>query len=506
MKRILAMVLAAMLLVGCCSVFGALADEAPEGYPEVVPGIDFGGMDVYIYDYYTNKEWRDKEDEERSEQEQAQWDYRCWIESTYNVHIHDIAKGDWGTCAQEMINFNAAPESDKLALFIVEPGKVGSLVNNGMCASWSDQTLVDMSKPKWNKFDLDLTTANGKIYGVFPQEFSEPRQCLYFNKRVLEEAGIDWETIYDMQANGTWTWEAFEEILAKVQKDKDNDGTIDIWGLIGSADDMYLATVWGNDGKFFDKDENGKLIPVANSDNTIEALNWAKRIIAEYMMPQPEGANWDWFKSVWMQGNVAFYSYQTYGGFNPPGQNEMESMEDEWGAVGFPVGPKGTHGIMQIASDNITMIPSVYATDKFPEDTVAKLVFIYDLWTNPTPGYEDDDNWVAEHSHFTSDDRCIEETYATLRLPEHTGINLGLALGTTNDIMGEPVFWQISWNDPSAIIEAAMPTWQALCAIFNGDMTREEYDKMVEEQKAEEAASTEEATAEEAAAEEVPAE
>ena len=484
MKKFLALVLAAMLLTGCCGAFADEAAAVPEGYPAVVEGIDFGGADVYIYDYYTNKEWREKADEEKTEQEQAQFEYREWIEKTYNVKIHDIARGDWGTCAEEMINFNAAPEPDKLALFIIEPGKVGSLVNNGMCASWSDQDLVDMTKDKWNKFDLELTTANGKIYGVFPQKYSEPRQCLYFNKRVLEEAGINWEEIYDMQANGTWTWEAFEEILAKVQKDEGNDGTIDIWGMIGSSDDLYLATVWGNDGKFFDKDENGKLVPVADSDNTIEALNWGKAIIAKYMMPAPDGANWDWFKSVWMQGKVAFYCYQTYGGFNPPGQNEMETMEDEWGAVGFPVGPKGTHGVMQVASDNITMIPSVYATDKYPPDTVAKLVFIYDLWSNPTPGYEEEDDWKAEHSHFTSDDRCIDETYATLRSPEHTGINLGLGLGTNNDIMGQPLFWSIPWNDPAALIEAAMPTWKALCDVFNGDITREELEAQQAAQEA----------------------
>ncbi len=462
MKKIMALVLAAMLLLGCCS---ALA-EVPEGYPEIVEGIDFGGMDVWVWDYYTNTDWID-EDREFTEEEQAQREYRQWLCDTYNVKLHQKSKGDWGSCAQDMINFNAAPEEDKLVLFIIEPGKVGSLINSGICASWSDQTLVDMTKDKWNKFDLELTTANGKIYGVYPDKYSEPRQCLYFNKRVLEEANIEWETIYDMQANGEWTWDNFVKLLEQVQKDEGNDGTIDIWGMIGSADDFYLATVWANDGKFFDKDENGKIKPVADSENTIEALKWAKDVVAQYMMPTPDGANWDWYKSVWMQGKVAFYSYQTYGGFNVPGQNEMETMEDDWGCVGMPVGPKGTHGIMQVASDNITMIPSVYATDKFPADTVEKLVFIYDLWTNPTPGYEDEEDWKASRSHFISDDRCIDETYATLRSAEHTGINLGLGLGTNNDVMGAPVFWKISWNDVSTMIEEAMPAWQALCDTFN---------------------------------------
>ena len=40
-------------------------------------------------------------------------------------------------------------------------------------------------------------------------------------------------------------------------------------------------------------------------------------------------------------------------------------------------------------------------------------------------------------------------------------------LGTNNDVMGAPVFWKISWNDVSTMIEEAMPAWQALCDTFN---------------------------------------
>ena len=47
MKKLIALVLAAALLLSCCA---ALA-EAPEGYPEKIEGLDFGGKDVYFLDY-----------------------------------------------------------------------------------------------------------------------------------------------------------------------------------------------------------------------------------------------------------------------------------------------------------------------------------------------------------------------------------------------------------------------------------------------------------------------
>lgn len=39
--------------------------------------------------------------------------------------------------------------------------------------------------------------------------FPQPGQGLFFNKRLLIESGIDPETLYDMQANGAWTRDAF---------------------------------------------------------------------------------------------------------------------------------------------------------------------------------------------------------------------------------------------------------------------------------------------------------
>ena len=90
MKKILALVLTAAMLLAC---FGALA-EAPEGYPEIKEGIDFGGKDVYIYDYWSGSDWS-TQTTDLSEEQQLQYDYRTWLQDTYNVKIHQIQNGDW---------------------------------------------------------------------------------------------------------------------------------------------------------------------------------------------------------------------------------------------------------------------------------------------------------------------------------------------------------------------------------------------------------------------------
>ena len=449
MKKLLALILAALMLLACTA---ALAEEA--AYPEVVDGIDFGGATIYVYDYWTAS---DERKTDPTEEEQAQYDYRDWIMSTYNCEIHQIAKGDWGSNVTELTNFCSAPDGT-LCLYILPPDFVGGPMGNDLLAKWNGRDLIDLSDEQWNAGDVDFMTKGGDVYGVATGH-SEPRRCLYFNKRVLEEAGIDWNTIYDMQADGTWTWEAFETMLKQIQKDTDNDGVIDIYGMTGSNVDMYRVAVFGNGGSFFGFNDAGELEITAGSDNTLEALAWAKDIWNTYGYQQPADGSWDYYKEAWKQGFCGFYMYQTYGGFND--NSEMSDMADEWGCVAFPVGPKGDTYV-HIISDNITVIPNVY-----DDDTVNKLAYIYKLWSAATPGYDDEDAWIGNKYNFT-DDRAVDETYAMLREPEHCSSDICLYIGSINDVEGQDFLWSLGGSTPAELLEAKTPVWQGLIDTFNG--------------------------------------
>ncbi len=357
----------------------------------------------------------------------------------------------------ELTNFCTAPD-DTLCLYILPPDFVGGPMGNDLLAKWNGRDLIDLSDEQWNAGDVNFMTVNGDVYGVATGA-SEPRQCLYFNKRVLEEAGIDWNTIYDMQADGTWTWDAFEAMLKQIQKDTDNDGIIDIYGMTGSNVDMYRVAVFANGGSFFGFDENGDLTITAGSDETLEALTWSKDIWNTYGYQQPADGSWDYYKDAWKQGFCGFYMYQTYGGFND--NSEMADMADEWGCVAFPVGPKGSTYV-HIISDNITVIPNVY-----DDDTVNKLAYIYQLWSATTPGYDDEDAWIGNKYNFT-DDRAVDETYAMLREPEHAASDQCLYIGSINDVEGQDFLWSLGGSTPAELLESKTPVWQGLLDTFNG--------------------------------------
>ena len=451
MKKIMALVLAAMMLLACCS---ALA-EAPEGYPEVKEGIDFGGKDIYIYNYWDSADWTERYAKlDQTDEIVAQTEYRHWLEKTYNCTLHEIARGDWGSCGQEMQDFvGNGGEDDKLAIFVVEPGKVAGLLGGGYAAAWD----YDLSGEKWNASDIEFMTVKGKVYGAYAGN-SEPRQCLFFNKDLLEKYGVDWNAIYDMQKDGTWTWDAYEEILKKMTLDTDGDGVIDVWGVTGSGDDLYACAVFGNGGSYFDYDADGNLVPTMGSDEALEGFAYGKKIMDSYFYKQPEGANWDYFKEAFKAGNIAFYQYQTYGGFNE--NSELSDTPFKWGCVAFPA-PKEGMPYKTIISDNIAMLPNCYDAE-----TLQKLAFIYDMWTNATPGYDDEYGWIGNKYNFT-DERAVDETYAMLREPEHCAPNRVLLLGTQNDVLGNSLLWALGGSEASDLIEAGMPAWQALCDDFN---------------------------------------
>ena len=475
MKKILALVLAAMMLMSMCSFAAA---EAPEGYPEVIEGLDFGGQTIYLYDWWSNDdENHSARNPEPDDDEAALYAYRDWLEETYNCKLVEKALSDWAGNPQALAEMVMNGDNSQLCLVALASDFVGTPLANDLFMPWT----IDLSKDKWVAADLEMMTKDGKVYGVHAGK--EPRSCLYVNKRVLEEAGIDWNEIYDHQANGTWTWDVWKTYLDKVQKDVDNDGIIDVWGLTGSGDELANALVFSNNATYFDW-EDGKLVNATTRQECIDALQFRKDLGDNYMAPQPEGSNWDWFKAYFKQNPVGFYIGQTWEAYNPT--SEMDDMEDDWGCVMVPMGPNATT-LVAMACDNIYGIPNVY-----DEETSLKLQQIYDLYTDPTPGADPDAAITSKYVK-CSDERAVDETYAMMMEDEHICVNRTYLLGSTNDILGPSLLWGVlQSNTVAEALESAAPFWQDKLDVFNGVKTQEQVDA----ENAAEAAAAEEAAEE----------
>ncbi len=445
MKKIVALLLAAMMLLACLS---ALA-EVPEGYPEIIEGLDFGGETVYIYDWYSTGERA----EEPTDDQQLQYDYWDWLEETYNVKIVETTLGTWDGMVSELQNIVTNQDNSKLCIIGISGGFIGPALANGLLMPWT------YGLENFNAATVEFMTKGGVCYGVCGSAFVEPRQCVFFNKQVLEDANIDWNELYDLQASGEWTWDKMEEYMEKVQRDLDNDGVLDIYALTGNGDDGTIGLVVSNEGDFFDFDENGKLVYTADKDNnTLEAL--ARR--TEWNKYYRPNENWDDYQRFWPEGNVAFFIGQSYEGFN--GNSTVNGVE-RWGCVALPKGPAAER-YTSAADNNIFGIPNV-----FDEETSLKLQQIYTLYRMPTPGL-DEDAWSNPFYELT-DDRAIEETYAMLRQGENATIMKFNYLGDRNTVLGNydgnGIIWRLGEGTPAEVCESARPGMEARCADFNGD-------------------------------------
>ena len=456
MKRIIALW---VFCVICLAAGGpGMADGTPAGYPAVKidpdtgTAYDFGGRTVYIQDFFSASS--DIRSDDPTAEEAALYEYRDWIMSTYNCHIVQAAMSDWGSIAEDFADFAEDPDGS-LRIYLIPADFLAQVTGSGAVADWNTG-LVDLTDGHWNSGTVDMTTVGSSTYGVSVGK-TEPRQMLYFNKRVLNEAGIDWNELYDLQDAGNWTWSSFTSVLQQVQRDIDNDGILDVFGMTGSSSDFYRIAVFANGGSFFAENEYGELVPtsVSQSSATVQALDWARSVWADYSMPQPENSSWDWYNQAWLQGRCAFFMGQGYQGFG----GGFSGLADEWGALAFPVGPAG-NDYVTVASDNVTVIPDVYDAR-----TTAMLTMIYDLWTRPTPGYEEDESTIAGMLAMT-DERAVG-TYAMLRENGHCVVDKVYLLGNPMDLEDSPILWQLESYAAADLLEAAVPRWQEVCEGFN---------------------------------------
>ena len=314
-----------------------------------------------------------------------------------------------------------------------------------ICPLWTVWTSVMRSLP--NKLHEQYSKGDA-IYAMYAG-YSEARTGVYFNKRLLTEAGIDPESIYDMQADGTWTWDKFDELMNTVHRDTDNDGVVDVYGLTVNEGNMTTAAVFSNNGSYIGKDANGYFYNLESAE-TLEALEWTVDMFNKYDQHDPEGAEWDYYKEEFVNGQAAFMVDDEYCG--TPG-NFLQDMEDEVGFVMFPKGPQADTYI-NVWSNNPVAIPACY-----DEEKAWKIAFAWNLYTDQPAGYEDYmDLSNARAGIF--DSRAVDETITMMMSPDHGTVAFHGLIPNLN--LGSDFVWNITPNCVvSEQVEAIRDTWKA---------------------------------------------
>ena len=410
--------------------------------------IDLGGMEIVVRDWWSPEEPA----EPSNDYEESLDEYREWIQETYNFKIKQVAISDWGTTPQDFVDYVTTGGDDVNYVFIVRgDAAIVSAMSTGLMYDLSTLDCLDFTQDKYMKNLIHEQYAKGDAIYAMSAGIAEPRTGVYFNKRLLQDAGIDPESIYDMQADGTWTWDKFEELMAKCQRDTDNDGIDDVYGLTLNEGVMTTAAVFSNGGSYVGKDADGLYTYNLEAPETQEALEWAVDMYNKFDNHDPEGAEWDYYKEEFVQGHAAFMVEDEYAG--TPG-NFLADMEDEVGFVMFPKGPK-MDTYVNVWSNNPACIPGCYDADR-----AWKIAFAYNLYTEAPAGYEDYNGFLSTARQGVFDERAIDETITMMSEPEHGTVAYHDMI--PNLSLGQDLVWSIGPNaDVAALTEAIADTWKA---------------------------------------------
>lgn len=408
---------------------------------------DFGGMTVYYYDWWSNPDAAPA-----SKQQEDEKAFREWCEKTYNYKCIKKDLAGWGQNPTEVANFCITGSSD-YAVFTIDNRSALSGKKAGLWADLSKIDNIDWTKTKWNKGVISMIQDGDSFY-TFNVGNPEPRNGLFFNKRVLQENGIDPEEPYNMQKAGTWTWETFEEMCKKLTKDTDNDGITDQWAMASSNSQFAESILYSNGVKLITI-ENGKFVNNVGVDAALEAWDYVRRCFMEYQRPQFEGESWDYYFAAFLNGEVAFCAEQEYNCM--PG-NRFNSMKDDYGFVCFPLGPKGSKSYTSVMNDNMMILPAFYDAE-----TAKKIMKVIDLYTEPVPGYEDEEAWKEAYWAAFRDERAVNETLQNIMDNPYESIS-----GFVPDLNSAVYSWDICGGaDPMETIEKFANEHQALIDKMN---------------------------------------
>lgn len=376
------------------------ADEPDDVEPvDEEPVVDLGGMEIVIGDWWSPQETP----EPTNAFQEAQQEYRDMIQKKYNFKMKQVAITDWGGM-EELFTTSTVAEDPAAQIFLLAPGWQVAPIANGLVYDLATLDSLDFSESKWIKNVTDATKQGDAVYGMNAGK-PEPKLGVFWNKRLFQDAGLDPDHLYNLQASGEWTWEAFEEVCNTLTRDTNNDGITDQYATVSFSVDLFRGAIASNDARYVGKDADGKFYNGMTDPNFLEAIQWAVGLIDKgYEMPAPPDSNWDWFGPAFTDGKVAIRVAEEY---NSGGA--LASMEDDFGFVLFPKGPKSGNKHAVYFSDNVGVIPSCY--DK---ETAEKIAFAYNLWTDPVPGYEDTEAWKDSYYPKFRDERAVDETLAMM--------------------------------------------------------------------------------------------
>lgn len=174
----------------------------------------------------------------------------------------------------------------------------------------------------------EMYTYEGEGYG-FTEDQANFVAGVFYNRTLMNELGI--KALQEYVDEDNWTWNTFLQVAKDANRDTNNDGKLDNWGLAQGG--ILEQALYSNEAQLTDGDKQN-----LDDPKTLEALNFVSEIDVDKIARPTEGGDWTEPQQFFREGNTLMYvgaSYE-YDGF-------VEDMADyDIGFLPFPKGPSAS--------------------------------------------------------------------------------------------------------------------------------------------------------------------
>jgi ABC-type glycerol-3-phosphate transport system substrate-binding protein len=310
----------------------------------------------------------------------------------------------------------------------------------------------------WNQSLISNTMRDGVPHGF--SFGTEPTGGVYFNMRLLEEAGLARDLPFTLQAENNWTWETFTDIAREVFEAHFSVHDSDItslfgWGIVSSRPKFLEYALASNGAAYATVDPvTGNFINATTTEEFRETIEWVVSLREDRLaLHEDDIGGFVIELTIFNDGMAVFYVSEN-------DEDELISLADDWGFVSFPRAPRMENHYSWV-TQNIYVIPHFYSAEE-----IDNIMFAMQQWLG---SLEADNDWTQAALAHHRDTRSVTETMVGFtRNPELQSFpahSLMPGLGHTHN---DNFAWRV-WigHDAQTIIDDAQSAWEAFLERIN---------------------------------------
>ncbi|CAM3258794.1 extracellular solute-binding protein [Paenibacillus lupini] len=322
------------------------ATEEESGTPEM--DFDMGGKTIKWVSWYDESIKEDNPDNIQRKQNLDE------LMKKHNFKIEYVTV-DYAEYASKVTASLLAGEPIGEIIRMARPWMIPSLAKQDLFHPVDEYTKND--KVFIQQYTNDYSQYEGRGYG-FRSGINGAASGIFYNRTLMNKLGM--KPLQDYVNDNDWNWDTFIQAAKEANKDTDNNGKLDTWGL--STASILVQALASNDANLVAGDKQNLEDP-----KTKETLEFIGKLATENIARPTEGGDWTEPGQFFRQGNTLMYAGSDY---------EMDSFKKDMpdldiGFVPFPKGPDALEYYSHLTIPNYLTIPKVV-------DHPEQLVYIYE--------------------------------------------------------------------------------------------------------------------------------